>query len=128
MDKLYLRDPGHNPTSSELLLERCIAKESEPCPASRKLVQRSSKFGRIQCTIQKKLFLSEKGSRTSLSKETLFKPKSQNWSWDWYVVMIKMNEKLTALLIGVVWVQNWESISEVRGAKILGHGSASTLF
>ena len=31
VDELHLRDPGHNPTSSELLLERCIAKENELC-------------------------------------------------------------------------------------------------
>ena len=31
MDELHLRDPAHNPTSSELLLERSVAKESEPC-------------------------------------------------------------------------------------------------
>ena len=27
-----------------------------------------------------------------LSKETLFQPKSQNWSRDLYVIMTKMNE------------------------------------
>ena len=31
MDGLHVRDPGHNPTSNELLLERSVAKESEPC-------------------------------------------------------------------------------------------------
>ena len=31
MDELHLRDPGHNPTSSELLLDRFIAKERELC-------------------------------------------------------------------------------------------------
>ena len=54
-------------------------------PASRKFMRRSSKFRRTQCTIQKKLFLLEKGSGmiflpTNLSKETLFQPKSQNLS------------------------------------------------
>ena len=29
VDELHLRDPGHNPTSNALLLERSIAKESE---------------------------------------------------------------------------------------------------
>ena len=33
VDELHLGDPGHNPTSSELLLERSVAKESEPCSA-----------------------------------------------------------------------------------------------
>ena len=41
----------------------------------------------------------------SLSKGALFQQKSQNWSWDWYVIMIKMNEKLTALFIGILWFQ-----------------------
>ena len=31
VDELHLNDPDHNPTSSELLLERSVAKESEPC-------------------------------------------------------------------------------------------------
>ena len=31
VDELPLNDPGHNPTSSGLLLERLVAKESEPC-------------------------------------------------------------------------------------------------
>ena len=31
MDELHLRDPGHNPTSNVLLLERSVAKESELC-------------------------------------------------------------------------------------------------
>ena len=31
VEELRLNDPDHNPTSSELLLERYVAKESEPC-------------------------------------------------------------------------------------------------
>ena len=31
VDELHVRDPGHNPTSTEFLLGRSIAKESEPC-------------------------------------------------------------------------------------------------
>ena len=74
-------------------------------------MRRSSKFRRIQCTVQNELFLLEEGSGmtflpTSLSKETLFNPKSENWSWDLYVVMIKVNENLTALFILILWVQN----------------------
>ena len=33
VDELHLRGPGHNPTSDELLVERPIAKENEPCSA-----------------------------------------------------------------------------------------------
>ena len=35
VDELHFRDPGHNPTSSELLLERSIAKGIEPCSTDR---------------------------------------------------------------------------------------------
>ena len=31
VEELHLKDPGHNPTSSELLLERSVAKTNEPC-------------------------------------------------------------------------------------------------
>ena len=31
VNELHLNDPDHNPTRSELLLERSVAKESEPC-------------------------------------------------------------------------------------------------
>ena len=40
VDELHLRDPGHNATSSDLLLERTIARESEPC--STETVHRTS--------------------------------------------------------------------------------------
>ena len=68
-------------------------------PASRKFMRCSPKFWWIQCTIRKRLFLLEKGSGmtfllANLSKETLFQPKFQNCSWDWYVVMTK-NERET---------------------------------
>ena len=81
VDELHLKDPGHNPTSSEFPLERSDAKESEPCSseinnlASWKLMRRSSTFRRIQCTIQKKLFSLEIASGmiflpVSFSEET----------------------------------------------------------
>ena len=95
-------------------------------PASRKLMRRSSKFRRIQCVVQKKLFLLKKGSGmtflpTNISKETLSKPKSQNWSWDWYVIMIKKKEKQTALFIGTLLVQNCEKAFQKAGrAHFLG--------
>ena len=31
VDELHVTDPGHNPTSTEFLLGRSVAKESEPC-------------------------------------------------------------------------------------------------
>ena len=77
VDELHLRDPGHNPTSSELLLERSIAKESELC--STEMEQSSveeTHATQLKCTIQKKLILLKKGSGmtflpASFSKETL---------------------------------------------------------
>ena len=86
VDELHLRDPGHNPTSSELFLERSIASlQSWSNPASWKLMRRGWKFRHTGCTIQKKLFLLDRGSGmtflpTNLPKETVFQPKSQNWS------------------------------------------------
>ena len=46
---------------------------------------------------------------STVQRTHFLKPKSQNWSPDWYVVILtKMNEKLTALFIGIRWVQNCE--------------------
>ena len=36
VDESHLRDPGHNPTCSEFLLDRSITKESEPCSTKMK--------------------------------------------------------------------------------------------
>ena len=73
VDELHLRDPGHNPTSNELLLERSIAKESERCSTELE-----------QSTIEE-THATQKGSGMTFllpnhSKKTLFEPKSQNWS------------------------------------------------
>ena len=65
MNELHLNDPDHNPTSSELLLERSVAKESEPC--STKMEQssieensceavRNSDESSVQLITQKKVF------------------------------------------------------------------------
>ena len=58
--------------------------------------------------------------------DSLFKPTSQNWPRDRYVIMTKMNEQLKALFIGIRWDQNAKCNSEGRRAKILGHRLAST--
>ena len=39
--------------------------------------------------------------RINNQEEILLKPKSQNWSWDWYVVIIKTKWKQTALFTGI---------------------------
>ena len=115
VDEIHLRDPGHQRVMSyfwkDLLQKKVnLVLQRWSNRASRKLMRRTPKFRRMQCTFRKKLFLLEKGSGMKflpahLSKETLFQPKSQNWSWDWYVTMIQMNEKLTALFIGIPWFQ-----------------------
>ena len=119
MEEFHLSDPDHNPTSSEL--ERSVAKKANfflqrwTNQALTKLIRRSSKFRRSECAIiQEKLLLSKKGSGmtflpTNISDEILLKPKSQNWSLDWYVIMIKTKEKPTALFIGIRWVQNYKA-------------------
>ena len=91
VEELHLKGPGHNPTSSELLLERSVAKESEPCSTE---IEQSSieetyaKQFEIQTNsiyYSKEFILIEERSgmtfvSTNISKETLFKPISQNWS------------------------------------------------
>ena len=39
VDELHLNEPDHNPTDSELLLERCVATESEPCSTENRAIQ-----------------------------------------------------------------------------------------
>ena len=74
----------------------------------------SWKSRRILCTnIQKKLFLSKKGNAMTFllvnnSEGILLKPKSQTWSWHWYVVMIIAKGTQTALFIGNRSVENCE--------------------
>ena len=118
VEELHLRDPGHNPTCSELLFERSIAKQSEPGWTEMEQ-SRIEETHATQSKLptnpvyqwKKRCYLFEKRSGTiflpvNLSKETLFKSKSQNWSWDWYDIITKMKEKLTTLLIGTRWAQN----------------------
>ena len=84
-------------------------------PASRKVMRRSVKFWRIQCTSRKKLFLLDKGSRMSfmlanLSKETLFQSESQK------VVMrlvrhYDQDERETDGAVNwILWFQNCEEL------------------
>ena len=90
VDESLHRDPRHNPTS-KLLLGRSIAKESEPCATELEQSRieethaQQSKIPANPVTIRKKKFLLEKRSGmiclpADPSMETLFQPKSQNWS------------------------------------------------
>ena len=65
-------------------------------------MRRSPTFRWIQCTSRKKLFLLEKGSgMTFLPTSKSFKGDSLQAHISKFVV-IKMNEKLTALFIGIL--------------------------
>ena len=104
VEELHLNDPDHNPTSSEVLMERSVVKESELFSTE----MEQSSIEETYATQSK--IPTNPGSGmtfflpTNISEEMLLKPKSQNWSWDWYVFMIKKKEKLTALFIGIRWV------------------------
>ena len=91
VEGLHARDPGHNPTSNDLLVERSIAKESEPC--STELEQSrieethatQSKIPTNPVYHSKEVIPVGEGSGmtfllATLSKESLFQPKSQYWS------------------------------------------------
>ena len=106
-----------------MVLERSIAKESEPCST----VMEQSRIEETHATQEpayqpKEVVLVRVGSGTtflptSQPKETLFKPNVSNWSWDWYVIVNKMKEKLTALFIGTLWVQICEMVTKMQWQK-----------
>ena len=75
MDELRLRDPGHNPRVMNYCWKDLLQKK----------VNFVLQVPTNQCTFLEKSILLEKGCGmtflpTSLSKETLFKPTSPNWS------------------------------------------------
>ena len=118
VDELHLRDPGHNPTSNELLLERSIEKESESCSSELEQSRIEEAFMLLICCcwdLARWVICSYCASVClSLSAEIsnlvmrLVRHQRRCWSLEFY-------GSKTA-----------ESISEVRRAKILGHGLAST--
>ena len=91
MDELHVRDPGHNPTSLEFLLNRSIAKESEPCSTKMKqssieethATQFEIQTNPLYCSKDVLLVEERKWNDILAYKffnRRLFKPKSQNWS------------------------------------------------
>ena len=95
MEELHLNGPGHNATSSELLLERSLAKEREL--GSAKMEPSTSIEGTpakqfensdessVQSFKRSYLFVLKEGSGmtfllVNISEDILLKPKSQNWS------------------------------------------------
>ena len=121
VDELHVRDPGHNPTSIELLLERSIANESELCSAELEqsrieethATQSKIPTNPVYCS-KEVIAVGERKWSDILACES-FKGYSHNQSWDWYVIMIKMNEKLTALFIGILWVPKLRNAVQKHG-------------
>ena len=102
VDELHLRNPGHNPTSFELLLERSIAKESEFCCTEMeqfRIEETHATLFEIQtnpvCSSKEVILVGERKWNDILAYSS-FKGDS----------LIKMNEKLTALFIGIRCVTN----------------------
>ena len=54
---------------------------------------------------------------TNILKETLFKPKSRNSSWDWYFFLIKTKEKHRGLFIGIRWGPKLRKASHKAGGQ-----------
>ena len=94
-------------------------------------MRRSPKFRRIQCTIRKKPFLLKKGSGMTFllaRTETLFSAEVSKL----VMRLVRRYDQDEREIDGAVRWNSMvpklraESISEVRRAKILGHGLAST--
>ena len=92
VEELHLNDPDHNPTSSGLLLERSVAKESEPCSAKMEqssIEETHAKQFEIQTNpvynySEEVIPVEERKWNDILAykhfRGILLKPKSQNWS------------------------------------------------
>ena len=121
VEELHRTDPDHNPTSSELQLERSVANETEP--GSAKMEPSSS----IEETHAKQ-FEIQTNPVYNYSEEVIpieerkwndipackhfrghtFEAEVLKLVIDWYVSMTKTKRKQTALFIGIRWVQNCE--------------------
>ena len=123
MDELHLKDPEHNPTSSEFLLERSDAKENEPCSTEMgqsSIVETHATQFEIPTNPvfeSKEIILVGDSKWNDILAYKFFRGDTlRNWSLDWYVILLKMNEKLTVQFIGIRWVQNCEKqVRRVEG-------------
>ena len=138
VDELHLRDPGHNPTSNELHLERSIAKESEPllyrdgatpnrgnsCDAVRNSDESTVPFKRryswwrkeVECHSCLQVFQRRLSTSPHLKiGHEIGTSLWLRWTRNWRRCSLEFYESETT-----------ESTSEVRRAKNLGHGLAST--
>ena len=137
--RLHLKGPGHNPTSSELLLERSIAKERELC--STELEQ--SRIEETHATV-----------RNSDEPSVLFQRSYSHWrrkEVEWHSCLrvfqrkhpssrnlkigheigtsfwSRWTRKLTALFIWIRWVQKLRrAFQKARGQKLSDTDLAST--
>ena len=99
-------NPGHNLASSELLPERAIAKDGEPCSTE-------SEQSRIEETHATQVKIPTDPvyytKEIILVRESKWNdiPACQSFNGDsLHGILIKMKENLTALFIGILWVQN----------------------
>ena len=113
VEELHFRDPGHNPTSSELLLERSIAKEGEPCSAEMEQ-SRIEETHAMQSEISmdtvyypKEVILVGERKWNDIPAYKSFKGDSLQAEISKLVRHYYQDERETDLLIGIPWVQNW---------------------
>ena len=126
VDEIHLRYPGHNPTSSEFLLERFIAKESEPCCTE---IEQSGieethatqlEFPTVPMYHSKEVVLVGERKWNNIPAYKSFKGDSVQ------AEISKLVMRLVRSSLEFYGSKIAESISVVRRAKILGHGLAET--
>ena len=136
VEVLHLNDPDLNPTSSELLLERYVAKEREPgstkIEPSTSIEETHTKLLKNQtnpvCNCSESVIpVEERKWNDILACQYLrghtFEAEVSSWTWHWHVIMIKMKEKQTAVFIGNRWVQNCEK----RFRRLEGNNSRTLI-
>ena len=138
VDELHLRDPRHNPTNNGLLLERSIAKESEPCSAELEPSRieenhaTQSKIPTNPVYYSKEVIPVGERKWNDISACESFKRDSLSAEISKLVMRMVRREKkwwtrtLRRYSLVFYGSKTAQSISEVRRAKIPEHGLAST--
>ena len=119
VENLHLNDPDHNPTSSDLLLERSATKEREPGSAemepSTSIEETHAKQFEIQTTpvynYSEEVIPIEERKWNDIPaykhfRVNTFEAEVSKLPMRWDVIMIKTKEKQTALFMEILWVQN----------------------
>ena len=138
VDELHLRDPGHNPTSSELHLVKSVAEESEPCSTEMEQ-SRIEEIHATQCEIQtnpvyhsKEVILVGERKWNDILAHKSFKGDCLQAEISKLVMRLvrryDQDERETegAVHWNSMGPKTAESISEAGRAKNIGHGLAST--